>query len=104
MTLPVLSSTMKPRALLLGALVCLAAACLHGYAILRPALIDDDLEMVAYSWTWSRAFDNLWTPHREHPMPLGRLSTAVLVEVGGGRPTAMPWAMALQGPLAVLFG
>jgi hypothetical protein len=89
---------------LVGLLACVAALILHGYPVLRPALFDDDFLIVSQSWTWSAAWRNLWLPNNEHAMPLGRLTTAVLVDLGGGRPTAMPGIMAWQGPLAVVFG
>jgi hypothetical protein len=66
-------------------------------------MFDDDFLIVAKSWTWSATWDNLWLPNNEHAMPLGRLTTAMLVEIGGGRPTAMPRLTALQGPLAVVL-
>jgi hypothetical protein len=98
------SSPTRYRAFLLALFICLVALGLHGYPLVRPAMFDDDFVIVAQSWTWSAARANLWQPHNEHVIPLGRLSTAALVELAGGRLTAMPFVTALQGPLAVVLG
>jgi hypothetical protein len=92
----------EPRPpLLLGLLACVAALILHTPPLLRPGLFYDDFQMVRASWTWQDARDNLWQPHNEHAMPLGRLTTWALV-VFAGRPTNLPLVTALQGPLALL--
>jgi hypothetical protein len=90
--------------LVVGVLASLAAVGLHAGAIAFPALQADDFAELLHSWTWSAAWEHLWAPHNEHTMPLGRLSTAALVQLGGGRLAAMPGLTALQGPLAVLLG
>src|SRR5919199_3242936 len=82
--------------LVLGVAACLAALALHAYPMCRPWLFDDDFLYLAQSWTWQATRENLWLPMNEHAMPLGRLSTWVLVQLAGGRPTAMPLAAALQ--------
>lgn len=83
--------------------LCLLALALHLVPVLRPMLIWDDFQILAGSWTWQTARANLWVPFNEHVMPLGRISTWVLIQIAG-RPTALPQVTALQGPLAVLAG
>jgi hypothetical protein len=95
---------MHVRTAALGSLACLASLGLYAHGLLFPVLLYDDFRLLEQSWTWQAAGDNLWVPANEHTMPLGRLSLAALVQLGGGRPTAMPLATALQGPLALLLG
>jgi hypothetical protein len=93
-----------PRAaLLLGAATCLAALALHAHALAHPALVGDDFEILARSWTWRAAWGNLWLTANEHAMPLGRLTTGALVALAG-RAENLPWVFAWHGPLAVLLG
>jgi hypothetical protein len=66
-------------------------------------LFFDDFEILSASWTWQRTMDNLWHSANEHAMPLGRLSTWLLIQLAGG-PSGLPFVTALQGPLAVLLG
>lgn len=66
-------------------------------------LLYDDFEIFATSWTWDQAWANLWLSANEHAMPLGRISTWLLVQLAGG-PGGLPQVAALQGPLAVLVG
>jgi hypothetical protein len=87
-----------------GLVASFASLGLHGATLLYPLLMLDDFTLLLESWTWPAAWDHLWLPHNEHTMPLGRLSTRALVELGGGRLTAMPALAALQGPLAVVAG
>jgi hypothetical protein len=61
----------------------------------------DDFQILVGSWTWRDTWANLWLPHNEHSMPLGRLSTWLLALIAG-RPTMVPLTLALQGPLALL--
>jgi hypothetical protein len=61
----------------------------------------DDFQVLAQSWTWRTAVDNMWVPHNEHSMPLGRLSTWALIQVAG-RLTYIPFVFSLQGPLALV--
>ena len=85
--------------LVLGTLACLAAFALYAYPTSRPLLMVDDFQILLRSWTWRLTWENLWQPSNEHTMPLGRLSTWALVQIAG-KPTAVPLAAALQGPLA----
>lgn len=89
--------------LLVGLFACAAAMALHAYPVARPMLYYDDFGILRASWTWRAAWDNLWVPQNEHAMPLGRLTTAALVEAVR-RPAVLPRAAALQGPAAVLAG
>jgi hypothetical protein len=66
-------------------------------------LAQDDFQILAQSWTWERTRAGLWVPNNEHAMPLGRLLTYGVVRLAG-RPTALPFAAALVGPLALLLG
>lgn len=89
------------RVAVVVAVLCVLALGLHICSILWPTLYWDDFQILAGSWTWEAAWQNLSVPFNEHVMPLGRISTWVLVQIAG-RPTALPLAAALQGPLAVL--
>jgi len=86
-----------------GAALCLAAVALHACQIVRPMLRYDDFQIIIQSWTWSAARANLWVPHNEHTMPLGRVSTWLLAVVAG-EPSRLPLAASMQGPLAVVVG
>jgi hypothetical protein len=63
----------------------------------------DDFQLLWQSWTWSQTWDNLWLPHNEHAIPLGRLGIWALVQIAGSSST-LPLAATCQGPLAVLVG
>lgn len=71
--------------------------------MLRPTLYYDDFPIVFRSWTWQRTWDELWVPANEHAMPLGRLTTWLLVQMAG-TPTQLPWVCVPQGPFAVVLG
>lgn len=87
----------------LAGLLCLLAIVLHLPQLCRPVLIYDDFQILAQSFTWDATWNNLGLPHNEHVMPLGRLSTWLLVQLAG-RASALPLAAGLQGPLAVVAG
>src|SRR5437588_11373758 len=87
----------------LAALLCLATLALHALCIVYATLLFDDFQLLTASYSWDLTRQNLWQPHNEHVMPLGRLSTWLLVQVAG-RPAALPTLAALQGPMAVLVG
>ncbi len=89
------------QVLLLAALVGFASLLLHGYATLFPRIQYDDFQILVQSLSWPAAWANLWVPANEHAMPLGRLSTWVLLELAG-RQTLYPAVLSLQGPLALL--
>jgi hypothetical protein len=82
-------------------LLSLATLALHASCVIYATLLFDDFQLLTGSFTWGLTWQHLWQPHNEHVMPLGRLSTWLLVQVAG-RPTALPILAALQGPLAVL--
>jgi hypothetical protein len=82
--------------------IVLAILVVNAFPVLRPVLVGDDLEILVRSWTWERTRQTLWEPQNEHAMPLGRLSTRVLVLLAG-RSTRLPLAASLQGPLAQLM-
>jgi hypothetical protein len=90
------------RTLFWGLLTCLTSLALHSLPLLYPMLWLDDFQMLAQSWTWHDTWANLWIPNNEHSMPLGRLSTWILVQVAG-RPTRIPQTLACQGPVALLL-
>jgi hypothetical protein len=91
------------QVLALGGLIGVATLALHIYPICRPMIVFDDFAMLVRSLTWTAAWQNVWTPANEHAMPLGRLSTAALVNVAG-RQTNFPLAFAMQGPIALFAG
>jgi hypothetical protein len=74
---------------------------LNSLSILRPTLAGDDWQIVVESWTWDKARANLWLPHNEHSMPLGRVAIWLMALVAD-KPTNVPLVFALQGPLALL--
>ena len=84
-------------------LACVAAVGLEAYALLMPQLVYDDLTIVVASRTWERTCANLWVPANEHTMPLGRLSTWLLVQLAGSL-TTLPLVTTLQGPVALVAG
>lgn len=90
------------QALAVAALTLVAALGLHAYPVCRPWLFDDDFAILAASHTWTSTRSNLWMPWNDHPMPLGRITTWALVQVAD-RPTQLPFAAALQGPLAIMI-
>jgi hypothetical protein len=91
----------RRRVLLWGAAAYLAALALRARALAQPMLLIDDFQILARSWTLGDAWDNLWVPANEHSMPLGRLSTWVLMHLAG-RVSNVPLVFALQGPLALV--
>src|SRR5262245_16573572 len=91
------------RVLVVAAAGLTAALGLHVWPLLGPVLIQDDLQILARSATWSSTWDSLLQPHNEHLMPPGRITTRLLIGLAG-RPTALPFAAGLQGPLALLTG
>jgi hypothetical protein len=91
------------QVVLLGGLACLAALAVHSYPLTYPILNCDDFQILIRSWTWSATQASLWQPANEHAMPLGRLTTWVVVQLAG-RPTGLPGVTALQGPLAMVVG
>jgi hypothetical protein len=82
--------------------IVLAILVLNAFPVIRPVLVGDDLEILVRSWTWDRTQQTIWEPQNEHAMPLGRLSTRALVLLAG-RPTRLPLAASLPGPLAQLL-
>lgn len=85
------------------AATCAASAAPYARWVCRPTLYMDDFQIVVRSWTWGRAWKELWVPANEHAMPVGRVTTWALVQLAG-RASAVPQMAALQGPLAVLLG
>jgi hypothetical protein len=91
---------MSARVLLGWAAV--AVVVLHGTVLLRPGLLYDDFGILANSWTWAETEANLWVPQNEHTMPLGRVTTWLLIQVApDGRWLA--YLCDLQGVLGVLL-
>src|SRR5258708_886321 len=87
----------------IAVIACLAATALHAYPLARPLLLVDDFQILVKSWPWASTRDSLWIPANEHTMPLGRLSTWVLVQLAGA-PTSLPLACRLHGVLAMVAG
>jgi len=106
MTAAPASQTPKRRGRAAFWLACLAGFAslwLNLYPVFQPVLVDDDLQILLQSWTWDRTWAGLWVPQNEHAMPLGRLFTFGLNALAG-RPSALPLAAALVGPLGLLLG
>jgi hypothetical protein len=91
------------RVAALGTAACAATLLLYLYPILCPLILYDDFQVLQASWTGPSTRANVWLPQNEHAMPLGRLSTRLLVLLAG-RLTALPRLTALQGPLALIAG
>jgi hypothetical protein len=91
----------RRRVLLWAGVIGLATLALRLPSVAYPGLVMDDFQLAQASWTWRAARDNLWAPHNEHSMPLGRLSTWLLIRLAGA-PERVPQVLILQGPLAVL--
>jgi hypothetical protein len=91
----------RPQIILLGGIASLVAVAIHAPSLVWPTLVWDDFQILIRSWTWPITCSTLWEPANEHTMPLGRLTTWALVRLAG-RPTALPFAAALQGPLAAV--
>jgi hypothetical protein len=89
--------------LLVLAATCAASFCLYLRWMVHPYLAVDDFQIVVRSWTWQRTWAELWVPANEHAMPLGRLTTWILVQLAG-RASAVPQLAAMQGPLAIVLG
>lgn len=94
---------MRSRLLLVVLLACAAAVALRGYSLARPMLLFDDFQMLARGMTWEATRASLGEPFNEHVMPPGRLTTWALVQLAA-RPTNLPFAAALQGPIVLVVG
>src|SRR5260221_14670092 len=79
-----------------GVAITLAALALHFDAFRFPLLIYDDFVILSHSWTGQATRDNLWVPHNEHAMPLGRLVAWAEVQ-GSPSVAALPRVCAAQG-------
>lgn len=86
-----------------GAGLVLAILALHGYPVVQPVLWHDDFQIMSRATTWARTWDSLWEPHNEHAMPLGRVSTWLLLQAAGGQ-SNWPRVGVLQGVVALLLG
>lgn len=91
------------RTLLVAGTAALAFLLLFACPLVRPALIQDDIEILVRSVDGPTTRANLWVPANEHAMPLGRLLTWLLLRVATP-PTWIPFAAVLQGVLALLAG
>jgi len=93
-----------PRRWLLLALVLLAGAvvALHHRQLAQPAIWQDDFQILSASWTADAVRANFWQAHNEHVMPLGRLSTWLLIQLAGEPPRMLTLA-SWHGVLAVLL-
>ncbi len=83
----------------LVALAVLAAAALRLPYIISPRISFDDFLMLNTSWDWSTTVDNLFVPHNDHAMPLGRIMVWALLHLDGSLAT-LPFRCSLQGPIA----
>jgi hypothetical protein len=88
---------------LLGVFVSCAAMLLYSIPLVRPVLVVDDFQILLASWTWDATVQNLWVSNNEHAMPLGRLTTWLVVILSGNM-ARLPFVAGLQGLLALLVG
>ena len=91
-----------PRRVALAlALLALAVVFLHHRQLVQPAVWQDDFQILSASYRREDVRASFWQSHNEHVMPLGRLSTWLLVQLAG-EPPRLPVLAAWQGVLAVL--
>lgn len=88
-------------ALFVGMAVCLATLALHAIPTAHPFLVQDDGHYLLRSAQWGSVWANFWVPANEHAMPLGRVSSRLLIQAAG-RPTLIPYAAGLHGVVAML--
>ena len=103
MTAPHAPAAPNRAALWLAAAALVASLGLYAHSLCYPILVQDDFQILAQSWTWEKTWAGIWVPQNEHAMPLGRLLTFAL-DQAAWRPSALPFAAALVGPVALLFG
>jgi hypothetical protein len=89
------------RILIWGGVVCVSVLMLRVLSLLWPMLMIDDFQILAQSWTWKKTTDNLFVPANEHSMPLGRITTWLMIR-SAGRLSNVPHVFCWQGPLAAL--
>ncbi len=92
----------RRQVLLVAFLICLATLILHLPRFLFTSMIYDDLTIVIESWPWNVTWQNLWLPANEHAMPWGRITTALMVEIGGSQ-SNLPRVLSFQGPIVLLL-
>jgi hypothetical protein len=92
----------RKRILVWGSVIAFISVLQYIPGIVRPMILWDDFEIVRRSWTWHDALANLWYPANEHSMPLGRITTWLMVSLAG-KLSCVPYVIAWQGPLAVLW-
>lgn len=97
-----LPSWSRRQILVPAAFIVLATLLLHAPRFFASRLIFDDVGMLSDSWPWDVTWRNLWQPANEHAMPLGRITTALLVDLAG-RQTNLPFVTSLHGPIALLI-
>src|SRR5207245_3543149 len=85
--------------LLIVGLAIVATVALSFPSIRAPRLFFDDFAVFIDSWDAPTTLRNLWAPHNDHAMPLGRLLAWLLLHVDTAVDT-LPLRAELQGPLA----
>src|ERR1051326_8457931 len=93
----------RKRILVWASLISILSLLPYVPGIVWPMLLWDDFQILRQSWTWHDTVANLWAPANEHSMPLGRLTTWLLVCLAG-KLSWVAFAFAWQGPLALLGG
>ena len=85
----------------LWAWVCAVPAWLFADPLRGYYLWGDDWEYVAASRTWGRAFENLWTAHNVHVVPVWRVWSAAVVSTAGDL-TNLPSSLAAASYLVLI--
>lgn len=94
-----LTPASRRPAVLTGTLIVVLSVGLNGSGVFSPQIFIDDFQFCVKSLTWEAAQANLWTPANEHAMPLGRISTCLLLATTD-RQDLFPIITALQGMMA----
>jgi hypothetical protein len=71
------------ESILFASIACVVPIWLFADPLWNYYIYGDDWEFVASSRSFTRAFENLWTPHNVHIVPAWRLWTAVVVAIAG---------------------
>lgn len=91
---------MKPAAILIRA--SLAVVLIHVTLLLAPGFFYDDFDIVMRCRSGPDVLANLWVPQNEHAMPLGHLTTGLLVAIAPN-PRVLVHLCGLQGLIATLL-
>jgi hypothetical protein len=90
----------RRRELVVLGCTAMAAAFLALPNFVQPRLLGDDFAILPESRDFATTIQNLWVPHNEHAMPLGRIAIWALVQIDANVDT-LALRCAFQGPLAI---